>query len=186
MEPEITNAPAIQKDLRTSADPKGFETETCSRCWGSGLYSYCEKWGHTCFKCGTIPGQPGSGKQYTKRGKMAKDFYTALLSKRTTELKPGDAIYNDMRSIVGGKKWRKVVEVYPQTAERTGGAVALNPETHEPIYSGYVIEVEGGTIHTDGDSLHRVSHTAEEKAPLFAEALAYQESLTKAGTPRKK
>ena len=36
------------------------------------------------------------------------------------------------------------------------------------------------------DTLVRKGWSAEEKAPLLAEALAYQANLTKAGTERKK
>ena len=50
-----------------------FETETCSRCAGSGNYSYCPGYGNRCFKCS------GKGRVYSKRGHAALDFQQALL-----------------------------------------------------------------------------------------------------------
>lgn len=63
-----------------------FETETCSRCGGSGHYSYCQMYGTVCFKCG------GSGKYYTKRGGVAHDYYVRLNTRSIAELKVGDYI----------------------------------------------------------------------------------------------
>ena len=43
----------------------GFEIETCSRCGGSGHFSYNQIDGSRCFKCG------GAKVTYTKRGQAA-------------------------------------------------------------------------------------------------------------------
>jgi hypothetical protein len=45
-----------------------FETKTCSRCYGSGKYSYCQMYGDTCFKC------HGKGKVYTARALKAYEW----------------------------------------------------------------------------------------------------------------
>lgn len=41
-----------------------LETQPCSRCGGSGEYSYCQMYGRMCFKCS------GNGRQLTKRGRV--------------------------------------------------------------------------------------------------------------------
>lgn len=63
-----------------------FEAVTCSRCGGSGHFSYCQRYGTTCFKCG------GQKQVLTKRGRIAQALYTRLLSKPLYALQPGDQI----------------------------------------------------------------------------------------------
>lgn len=63
-----------------------FETQICSRCLGSGKYSYCQMYGDTCFKC------HGSGKVYTARALAARQW---LREQRTVDigtLKLGDRV----------------------------------------------------------------------------------------------
>ena len=57
-----------------------FETETCSRCGGSGNYSYCQTHGTTCFKCG------GSGITYTTRGAAARAWWKAQREAKISDL----------------------------------------------------------------------------------------------------
>ncbi|QWY83595.1 hypothetical protein [Rhizobium phage RHph_X2_26] len=45
-----------------------LERETCTRCGGSGNYSYCESYGHKCFKC------EGTGKQMPSAAVALKAF----------------------------------------------------------------------------------------------------------------
>src|SRR5207249_1748734 len=52
--------------LASMKKPLFFESETCSRCGGSGHYSYCQRYGTTCFKCG------GRTTVLTKRGEAAQ------------------------------------------------------------------------------------------------------------------
>jgi hypothetical protein len=63
-----------------------FETVICSRCYGSGKYSYCEAYGDTCFKC------RGSGKALSKRGLKAKEFMNDLLTIGVSVLNAGDKV----------------------------------------------------------------------------------------------
>src|SRR5580693_6740684 len=151
-----------------------FESITCSRCAGSGKYSYCQMYGDTCFKC------HGRGIVLTKRGQAAQDFYTTLLSKTTLELKAGDKVLSP--DMFGGSNWKTVTEVYKCTAERTGGSWSLAP-TGEPVYYGYC--VEGICNGVEESKVWRVSATKEQKVAAQEKALAYQETLTKAGTIRK-
>src|ERR1017187_656491 len=64
-----------------------LETETCSRCGGCGRYSYCQRFGDTCFKCS------GVGKVYTKRGQAAADFLKTLRRKRADQFKIGELFF---------------------------------------------------------------------------------------------
>ena len=77
-----------------------FESETCSRCRGSGTYSYTQKWGTTCFKCGSVPGARGSGFQCTKLGVKAHEAWLAANADivPATELVVGDSVlFNQVR-----------------------------------------------------------------------------------------
>ncbi len=58
-----------------------IETAVCSRCGGSGRYSYCTMYGSVCFGCS------GSGKKYTKRGYAALEYLKSLRCKPAREFK---------------------------------------------------------------------------------------------------
>lgn len=70
----------------TNATP-AYETEACTRCRGSGTYSWCETHGSVCFKCA------GTKKAYTKRGIAARAFADELRAIKITDVKPGTRIY---------------------------------------------------------------------------------------------
>ena len=65
-----------------------FESVTCTRCGGSGHYSYNPMTGTRCFKCN------GHGETLTKRGAAAQNYYRLLLSKRYRDLEPGDKVHD--------------------------------------------------------------------------------------------
>lgn len=151
-----------------------FETEPCPRCGGSGTYSRCQTWGTACFECGS-PGKTGSGFRLTKRGRVAREFYLSLFPKAlASELRPGDVIQH--RSY--GK--RTVVEVRPSSSK-----VLRDGEfTNEGL-----VEIETPKITFSGvpkDQEFMLAPTAEQRAEALARALAYQETLTKLGKPRKR
>jgi hypothetical protein len=50
-----------------------FESEPCSRCWGSGTYSYCQAYGTRCFKCA------GRSVQLTKHGQKNYSAWRAAV-----------------------------------------------------------------------------------------------------------
>jgi len=83
-----------------AAQPLKFDRKVCSRCHGSGQYSYCQMHGTTCFGCG------GSGKQLTAKGKQQSAAYTASLSRPASEIKEGEFI-----RYWPSNKWRKVLKV---------------------------------------------------------------------------
>jgi hypothetical protein len=108
-ETETKPKPKLAKDI--------FATESCSRCGGSGQYSYCQMYGTRCFKCG------GAGWQFTKRGKADYERWRAavdaITTKPVTELRVGDSAkaskdfrrYYPVKSIEGPTRghWGRVV-----------------------------------------------------------------------------
>lgn len=62
------------------------ETETCSRCGGTGHYSYNPMHGTICFKC------HGSGLQYTKRGWKQKQVERKFRTRKASDYKVGDVM----------------------------------------------------------------------------------------------
>jgi hypothetical protein len=137
-----------------------FESQTCSRCGGCGRYSWNSLHGDRCYGCN------GRGYQLTKRGLAAQAYYTRLLSKPLRELVPGDLVRDDYRS-----KFYTVVRCAPN-ADRSE---VWDIETTGMDWRGY-----------DPDTIMRVGASAERKAEAKAEALAYQDTLTKQGKPRKR
>lgn len=151
-----------------------FETKTCGRCQGSGEYSYCQTWGHTCFKCGYLPGVRGTGRSFTKRGLVAREFFVAQLPRKQAQsLVPGELF-------LWNEKVRTVVAVRPSTSAvvRDGVAISegyLDIETPNVTYSLVPVAQECEMV-----------PEAEQVEAALAAALAYQETLTKSGTERKR
>lgn len=158
-----------------------FETEPCPRCGGSGTYSRCEMWGTTCFECGYAKGIPGTGRRYTKRGKAARDFYASLRPvKRAADLVPGD------RAKVQGYKGYLAVEAVTPAAGSVSWTVDGVKQTSEG--RGYLDVAFKGITYgcVAPDYTFKMAWTAEEQAAALAKALAYQATLTKAGTVAKR
>lgn len=159
-----------------------FETEGCPRCGGSGWFSYCQTWGHTCFECGIKPHEPGMGYRLTRRGRVAYAFYEASLpTKRAADLVAGDVIREY-------GQWVKVRAVTDNSIDRRAG-YGLPDGTFE--YSGVNIYVgsDARPVTLCGirsDTLYPVKPADEERQRLVQLALAYQATLTKRGTVRKK
>ncbi len=159
----------------TSNNNTVIETKTCSRCGGSGSYSWCQRYGSRCFKCA------GAGKVYTKRGLAAHNFFENLLSKPAGQLKPGDKIKTDMVTSEGvGKWWETVVEVRWGTDQDGGYIVDGVTKRYFHIITN---KCDHG-IFNDTD-MYRVAATKEQKAAAFQQALAYQATLTQTGTVKK-
>ena len=149
-----------------------LETQTCSRCGGSGRYSYCQtmngRYGpYTCFKC------LGAGVVYTKRGAAARELLRVAFSKPAEDLKPGDVV-----KVSCASGWHTVVRAYQQTAEdNTGHAYADG----KPRYYFCVETKRTSSCGFDPRELYRVAQTAEAKAHAFPLIREYQDLLTKAG-----
>lgn len=136
-----------------------FESTECSRCGGTGQFSYCQLHGTMCFKC------RGTGRQFTKRGAAARKYYNESLNRQVADIKVGDWV-NDVLC----RKWYQVN--------------AIKPDSLNPNY------VYLSTKHCDYglplDSVIASVRDNDELNQRKADAKAYQDSLTKAGKPRKR
>lgn len=144
-----------------------FESQTCGRCGGSGRYSFNQMNGDRCFGCG------GTGYKLTKRGAAAKAFYTAKLERPAGEVVVGDYVLETI-GMFGPFRWLKVEEIAP-----------------DPLNDGYITLklTRGGKCVYIG--IRQVSpvktiKTEEQRLGYLAEALAYQDTLTKVGKPAKR
>ena len=144
-----------------------YETECCSRCSGSGHYSYNQMTGTRCFKCN------GSGTQLTKRGASTKDLALSLTEIKGVEIKVGDT----MRF---GNNGQITVESI-QVTERESMNKRLNAAGEIPKRS--IVTVTGPKFEREfyGDSNYKKFLTEDQ----ICELRVYQDSLTKAGKPRK-
>ena len=66
-----------------------FETRECSRCGGSGRYSFNQIHGDMCYGC------HGKGRQMTKRGIAAREIWMEIARPTipVTDVKPGMKLY---------------------------------------------------------------------------------------------
>lgn len=130
-----------------------FECDVCSRCGGTGEYSFNQMDGTRCYGCN------GTGWSYTKRGKAAREFYRKSLTKRADELRVGDQI------------------VYIKSVHTIRNIVI----------EGDRINVECDWFSNKGaaDGCYDIAWTDVERAEKLAAAVAYQETLNKAGKPKK-
>lgn len=142
----------------------GFEIDTCSRCGGSGRHSFNQIDGDRCYGCG------GSGVKATKRGRAAREYYENSMRRLASEVKAGEWIVD---SISGN--WAQVKDV------TIDGSYALVGDERIPFTN----LVTDGCVHgfLPGSKVTSVA-TMEERDQKRTEALAYQETLTKAGTVR--
>lgn len=167
-------------DSASEQQSRRLERETCSRCGGSGHYSSCERWGTTCFKC------KGQKVVLTKRGAEAARYLKALRSRATRDLKPGDRIRVGQITVGGDpySAWATVVSIegYVNTVEHRINGV-LQPQRQD------LLILTTDKVVTQGvapEAMHEMSLSPEERARTLKEALDYQDTLTKQGTPRKR
>lgn len=150
-----------------------FEAETCGRCGGSGRYSYNQIDGDLCYGCN------GAGVRLTKRGAAANEYLIALRSVRADSIKPGDLIRDNGVPGVAKAAFHKV------TAVHAGEPARWTVDGVSREVPGWVIECDGYALHTTPDAQVRKGWSIEDKRAQVQQALAYQATLTKAGTPRK-
>ena len=151
--------------------PFGFEVKICSRCHGSGQYSYNQIDGSRCYGCS------GEKVQYTKRGKAAKLFYKASL-----EMDPADVQVGQRIETTSGGKYTvaEIVGVEQQ------GSYMLPDGTWKPTMVHVFISAQGTRFTATANYKVKLVPHGEDKARLVAAALAYQDTLTATGTPRKR
>lgn len=157
-----------------------FETEPCSRCGGSGRFSHNGEHDR-CYKC---DGKNGC-RALTKRGQAARQYY---LDKRTVT--PEQVKIGDVIAAYGVKR----LTVAKITLKHT--ATGINAKGEEFPIEHYVFENKDG-MSTAVQKLKDYSNAGstfairlllspEENDKLLKEALAYQDTLTKQGKPRKR
>jgi hypothetical protein len=169
----------------SSPEPKlEFERQTCTRCGGSGSYSWCAAYGSKCFLCA------GKGKILTKRGAAAAAYWSEIRKRRADTLKPGDVVHMDSITMGGTPftYWAKVLDVTPGGVE---GAYAINAETGERLHPARTDLI---TVHTKHkveersdvvppEQLYIVRGDITEQRRTLTLAIAYQATLTKTGKP---
>lgn len=149
-----------------------FETEACSRCHGTGNFSFNGEHSR-CYKC---DGKNGC-RAYTKRGAAAKAYYEAKLMVSVSEIKTGDKI----RTLYIKQLTVAKIEEHAPTGRAWNNGVEIALKNVIEFHN-----VHGVVIQTFiGETIRRIPTTGENAA-LLADALAYQESLTKDGKPRKR
>lgn len=151
----------------TKAKPV-FEHEICSRCCGDGKYSFNLMHGSVCYGCS------GTGYKLTPRGRAAQSFLNQLRQIPMENFQIGELIRFDGTSA----KWEKIVSIEFLNGEQAGyvnrpDLQCVRIKTNDSGMIGFV-----GSKYTKG-------FTAEEKQQQVSRALAYQETLTKTGKPRK-
>jgi hypothetical protein len=159
-------------DTATTTETRNLERVACSRCGGSGNFSYCPMYGTTCFKCN------GKGETLTKRGAAAVEYLRGLRSRKASDLKVGDRI----KTTFG---WKEVVRLSPAVQEwrsktGTGDWVDHRREGVDVVLTGSCC------IHCTAEEVVEVLLSKDEQERTLTLALEYQAKLTKAGTPRKR
>jgi hypothetical protein len=149
-----------------------FESKVCTRCGGTGNFSFCPRYGSTCFKC------HGAGDVLTKRGAATQKYLNELRTKKASDFIVGDVI----KCTGFPSYWfARITEI------RTGWQIDKRTPTHPRLT--FITEnkkVGTHTVQTYDHHQFRIGETAEQKTASREAALAYQATLTKAGTPRKR
>ena len=140
-----------------------FENKTCSRCGGSGKFSWCQMHGDMCFKC------HGDGVVLTKKGRAAQVWLNAKKRKRLGEVAVGDWVLSEGIAGFSASFWVKIDQIEGAGAELKATGLNKRGERH-----GW-----------QGDMEVQIFQGKAWATELAKEALAFQETLTKTGTVRK-
>jgi hypothetical protein len=164
-----------------------FETKPCTRCGGSGHYSYCQSHGTRCFGCN------GRGWQFTKRGAAAYQMYSDSLHIPASDVVVGQKIRIPGVPGISGTVWMLVTGITADVHRSKSGGATEWTETPAVRFSGQIRKFGSDWTNTEdygyglsADAPVRVEHTHDEKRAKIAAAVAYQEMLTKQGTPRQR
>jgi hypothetical protein len=147
-------------------DKNGFEVETCSRCGGCGRYSWNQVTGDRCFKCA------GAGVTYTKRAKVAREWFREQQMTTLADLAVGDLVYSEPGIFAGG--WTRVVSI------EEARPYSYEGEVREALTVQY--QRFGGMT---APKSFRVRRSGPDHADLLAQAVAMQETLNRLGKPSK-
>lgn len=146
-----------------------LEVETCSRCSGSGHFSFHSERGTTCFKC------HGSGTTLTKRGAAARVFMNSLLTKKkiARDLAVGDSALIFSSNFGVQKSFQKVVAVKTRVDDCGREVTTISTDRRSfPLTMSSREEIVVATGVSSGDAL--------------AKAIEFQATLTKSGKPSKR
>jgi hypothetical protein len=141
-----------------------LENKTCSRCAGSGNYSYCQSYGTRCFKC------HGDGVVLTKRGRAANMWLAAKKRKPLGEVAVGEWVLSEGVAGFISSLWIKIDTVEGAGAELKVSGLSKKGERHGFVGASMIVQMWLGKV---------------RNAELAKEALAYQATLTQTGTVRK-
>lgn len=83
----------------------GFELVSCSRCGGSGRYSFNLMHGSQCYGCG------GSGSVLSKRAAVARKAFYEGMERPVSELKVGDCVYGSGAAVISANRWMRVLSI---------------------------------------------------------------------------
>lgn len=142
-----------------------FESSYCSRCSGSGKYSFNLMHGDRCYGCG------GQGVKLTKRGAAAAKYLLQISSKPARELVVGDKVLFDMYFFACWSPIEKI-EVDANGSIRL---TATRTKTGETI-----------SMSLSSDTMIELRFVGEQRAALVTQAKDYQATLTNAGTVRRR
>ena len=157
-----------------SAFETAFETTTCSRCCGSGKYSFNLIHGSRCYGCG------GSGKVLTKRGKAAQKWFRDAISRPAREVPVGWLVWWPDVSAMGKSKWVTVADSSEPHQIGTSG-------NGEPLMVVDFITMSGSKCGVSPDTLVRAVESIAQRDAVLQQAIAYQETLNpNTGKPAKR
>jgi len=165
----ITVANPLTLDAATRTELK-FERETCTRCGGSGQYSYCEMYGSTCFKC------HGNGQALTRRGAVARQWMADQRKILVRDVKPGMVI----KSFGSTYNVQTILQDAISTGKSLIDGVWID---HAPSWR--IQGIKHGLV-CQGDTAVELIPSKVEQVEQLRAAIEYQNSLTKAGKPRKR
>ncbi len=153
-----------------------FESKVCSRCGGSGNFSFNHKDGTMCYGCN------GTGSKLTKRGSLASKFFHESLTIPASDLTIGMKIKESVLS----KKFILIQNIHYGTDIELGKqfntSYLLGPNGDRQMV---LIDSGSSMIKFYPETRVRVFHTNEQKQEKFQMALEYQASLNINGTKRK-
>ena len=134
-----------------------FENIVCSRCGGTGHYSYNEVNGSKCFKC------RGSKATLTPRGLAAQNYYRDLITIPVSNVKVGD-------------------KIMPMSFDRAGVVTEVSVDSSGIL----LLTVNNCSYRMPNTSTVKAVVVGYERQKNLDLALLFQSKLTKAGKLMKK
>jgi hypothetical protein len=174
--------------MTKQANPYLLDAKLCTRCSGTGSYSYNAMHGSRCYGCN------GSGWKLTKRGAAAQQWLNDQRMVRYADLKPGDTVLAQgftAGSFTVGSEWVRVMYVETKCA-MTGNyptmrSVELQYVIHgRPVLKDGSLSDESFDLGGFANSTIRRRMTREQVAALRHAAIEYQSTLNGHGKPAKR